>query len=93
MAKNTFNWRVISIVITVAVASLICVVVFGSVFADNTIDLFSFLAALFLIGEGFYKVYRFKNEPYFPNQLIRHIRIIIGTCIFTIHIMQCIYGT
>jgi len=82
--KNFFIVGIVSCVITVA----ICVFVFNSSFARNTVDYFSFFAALFLIIDGFYKIRRYRNEPYFPNHSIRHLRILIGTCIFTIHVMQ-----
>ena len=42
--------------------------------------------------EGFYKIRHYKENPYFPDQFIRHIRIIIGTSVFTIHVMQYVYG-
>ena len=87
-----FRIVVVAIALTVAIAGLVCVLIFNTVFARSIIDYFSFLAALFLIIEGFYKVSRHRNEPYFPSHLMRHVRIIIGTCIFTIHVMQYIYG-
>ena len=80
------------IALSAATASLICVVIFNTAFAKNTIDYFSFFAALFLMVEGFYKIRRYRHEPYFPSQLARHIRIIIGACVFTIHVMQYVYG-
>lgn len=66
--------------------------IFNSSFARATVDYFSFGAALFLIIDGLYKINRYKNEPYLPNNIIRHIRIIIGTSIFTIHVLQYVYG-
>jgi len=77
---------------TIIIASIVTVFVFNSSLARNTVDYFSFAAALFLIAEGFYKIRHYKSEPYFPNQLVRHVRIIIGTCVFTIHVMQYVYG-
>jgi len=92
MTKKTMAIALISISITVAIAGSIVTYLFDTPFARNTIDYFSLAAALFLIIEGFYGIKRYKNEPYLPNQLLRHIRIIIGTCVFTIHLLQYIYG-
>jgi len=80
------------VVLTVILAAIINAFVFNSSFAHDTIDYFSFIAAFFLIADGFYKLWRYKNESYFPQQFLRHIRIIIGTCVFTIHVMQYVYG-
>ena len=92
MNKNMFGILFVAILLTIAIASLVCVFIFNTDFARNTIDYFSFFAALFLIIDGFYKIRHYKSEPYFPNQLVRHFRIVIGTCVFTIHVMQYIYG-
>ena len=92
MNKKIFIIVLVVIALTVAIASLIAVAIFDTSFARDTIDYFSFVAALFLIIEGLYKIKRCKDEPYFPNQLLRHLRIIIGTCVFTIHVMQYVYG-
>ncbi len=89
--RNLFTAIIIAVIVSIAIASITTVFIFDTPFAHDTIDYFSFAAALFLIIEGFYKIKRHKNEPYLPNQLLRHIRIIIGTCVFTIHIMQYIY--
>jgi len=78
--------------LTIVIAIIITIFVFNTSFARNAIDYFSFVAALFLIVDGFYKIGHYKNDPYFPNQLIRHVRIIIGTCVFTIHVLQYAYG-
>lgn len=81
-----------AVVLSIVIAASVCVLIFNTAFAKNTIDYFSFFAALFLIIDGFYKIRRYRGEPYFPNQLLRHFRIIIGTCVFTIHVMQYVYG-
>ena len=81
-----------AIIVCVAIASAITARIFNPSFAHNTVDYFSFFAALFLIIDGFYKIVHYKSEPYFPNQFVRHIRIILGTCILTIHILQYKYG-
>ena len=80
------------IVLTIVIASVVTAFVFNTSFAHSTIDYISFLIAFFLIAEGFYKIKHYREELYFPNQLMRHVRIVIGTCIFTIHIMQYVYG-
>ncbi|MBN1353376.1 MAG: hypothetical protein JW994_01735 [Candidatus Omnitrophica bacterium] len=92
MTKKVCTLVLLAVMITVCLASSITVYVFDTPFAHSTIDYFSFAAALFLIIDGVYKITRYRNEPYVPNNMIRHIRIIIGTCVFTIHILQYIYG-
>ena len=93
MNKNIFRTVIIFSLASVVIASVICVLIFKSAFAERTVDYFSFLIALFLIIEGFYMIGRYRNESYFPNHFFRCSRIIIGACIFTIHIMQYIYRT
>jgi len=66
--------------------------VFNSRFAKVTIDAWAFAAALFLIIEALYKIFVFKEDAFWPHQFLRYIRIIIGLCVFTIHICQVIYG-
>lgn len=92
MNTNVFRLIVIAAALSAAIASVICVLIFKTSFAKNTIDYFSFTAALVLIIDGFYKIRHYKNETYFPNQFLRHLRIIIGACVFTIHVMQYVYG-
>ena len=92
MSEKIFTIFIAVIIVTMLIAAYVTVKIFDTPFAHNTIDYFSFFAALFLIIDGFYKIRRYKNECYFPHALIRHIRIIIGTCIFTIHAMQYVYG-
>lgn len=92
MKTNIFRVTLVVILLTMLMTIAITVLIFNSSFAHNTIDYFSFAAALFLIIDGVYKISRYRIERYFPNQFIRHIRVIIGTCIFTIHVMQYVYG-
>jgi len=92
MNKNIFRAVIIFSLASALVASVICVLIFKSAFAERTVDYFSFLIALFLISESFYMIGRYRKEPYFPNHFFRCIRIIVGACIFTIHIMQHVYG-
>jgi len=76
----------------VLIAAAITAAIFNTSFARGAVDYFSFFAGLVLVADGFYKIHRYADEPYFPNQFIRHLRIIFGTCIFTIHFMQYLYG-
>ncbi len=78
-----------ALVIMIAVTAYITCNVFETSFAEITIDWFAFLAGIFLAIEGIYKIYKSKT-PFFPNQLLRTLRVIIGTCVFTIHLLQFI---
>jgi len=64
---------------------------FDTSFADNTIDWFSFLVGIFLIVEAIYKMRKFP-VAFFPEQFFRSIRILIGGSIFTVHLIQHIWG-
>lgn len=75
-----------------ALAAIITVRVFNALFAKNTVDYFSFAVALFLVGDEIYRIVRYRKETYLPSQLMRHARIIIGVCVFTIHLMQRVYS-
>lgn len=79
-----------AIVVTILTSSIV-IMVFNSKFAETTVDCFAFFAGIFLIIDALFKIIS-KNDRFFPYQLIRFIRLIIGTSIFTIHIMQYIYG-
>jgi len=92
MKANSFRISAIFILISSALAGFICAILFNTPFAKKTVDYFSFAAALFLMAEGFYAISCYRAEKYFPRQLLRHARIIIGVSIFTIHVMQVIYG-
>jgi len=83
----------VAIAFTILIAAAITIAVFNTPFARSTVDYFSFFAGAFLVADGFYKIRRYADESYFPDQFIRHLRIIFGTCIFTIHFMQYVYGT
>lgn len=77
-------------VLIILTASIV-VMVFNSSFAKATIDYFAFFAGIFLIVDALYKIIRMRNDP--PGrQTVRFIRLVIGVCIFTIHMMQYIYG-
>ena len=92
MNKKTFRIVMLFVFISIAIAGAICMSIFNTSFAKGTIDYFSFFAAGFLIIDGVYKIVKYRNEPYLPDQLIRNIRVIKGACVMTIHIMQFVYG-
>ncbi len=91
MTEKALKAVMICAALTVLIAAAITAAIFRTPFARSTVDYFSFFAGFVLIVDGFYKIRRYADEPYFPNQFIRHLRIIFGTCIFTIHIMQYLY--
>ena len=55
-----------------------------------TIDVLAFLAAIFLIFEGMYRIWEHK-EVNLKKQITRSFRIAFGCAILTLHIMQFIY--
>lgn len=55
-----------------------------------TIDIFAFLAGLFLIGEGIYFIYKNKNLG-MKNQIHRIIRVAFGCAIVTLHTIQFLH--
>jgi len=75
----------------IAVAGVFTAIVFNTKFARVTIDAWSFAASIFLITEAVYKM-RKDPGPFWPYQFFRFVRIVIGTCVFTIHTCQIIYG-
>ncbi len=92
MNKNIFRAVLLFTAFSIVITAAVCAYIFNTSFAKNTIDYFSFAAALFLIIDGIYKISKYRNEPYIYSNLIRHLRIIIGASVFTIHVMQYIYG-
>ena len=64
---------------------------FDSDFANSTIDWFSFGAGGFLAIEGIYKIVKFRTGSILV-QTSRVFRILIGANIFTIHLIQFIWG-
>lgn len=54
------------------------------------IDFFAFIAAFFLIGEGFYRLRENKKDP-LQCQVTRAFRIALGCAILTLHIMQVVH--
>ena len=84
--KKTTLFTII-FVFLIALTGYVTWKVFGSNFAEVTIDWFAFLAGIYLVIEGIYSIVRYK-APIFPTQLRRATRVIIGTCVFTIHLLQ-----
>jgi divalent metal cation (Fe/Co/Zn/Cd) transporter len=54
------------------------------------VDILAFLAALFLIVEGFYRIYEHRDDR-FVRQLTRAIRVAFGCSIVTLHVMQYLH--
>jgi membrane protease YdiL (CAAX protease family) len=54
------------------------------------IDFLAFIVAIFLIIEGFYKIFKNKQQGY-KKQILRIIRIGIGFAILTLHTMQFLH--
>ncbi|MEA3489360.1 MAG: hypothetical protein U9R44_03335 [Candidatus Omnitrophota bacterium] len=68
--------------------------VFSAQIAEITIDYkdyFPFLAGIILVADGLYRISRSK-ALFFPDQFLRIIRIVIGTCLFTIHLLQFMHS-
>lgn len=74
-----------------ALVFIVTCFVFDTPFANSTIDWLSFLAGAYLVIEGLYKIFRYP-KPFFPIQLARVFRIVIGLSIFSIHLVQSIWG-
>ncbi|RKY42514.1 MAG: hypothetical protein DRP85_02555 [Candidatus Makaraimicrobium thalassicum] len=80
-------WSKITLVCLIAFTGYAICLLFNTRFAKITIDYFAFLTGIFLVTEGLYKISRSK-APFLPDQFLRILRIIIGICLFTIHILQ-----
>ena len=78
---------IVFLVCLIAVTCAVTCRVFGSAFAEITIDYFAFFAGIFLVSEGLYRMISSKGAS-FLDQLLRAFRVIIGTCVFTIHLLQ-----
>lgn len=90
MERNAFR-RIPTIAILAISTFIITCNLFDTPFANRNIDWLSLITGLFLISEGFYKIFFFKKN-FYPFQLFRIFRIIIGICIFSVHLFQYIYG-
>ena len=78
---------IVTILVLITIAFCAICYLFDTPFAEATIDWFAFLAGIFLIIEGLYAM-KTRGGPFLPDQLLRILRIIIGTCVFTIHLLQ-----
>ncbi|MBD3379508.1 MAG: hypothetical protein GF408_03490 [Candidatus Omnitrophica bacterium] len=79
-------WVLLLFLLLVTTFSVTCFV-FESPFAEATIDWFAFLAGIFLMSEGLYKIIT-RKDGFFPEQFLRAVRAVIGMCVFTIHLLQ-----
>jgi hypothetical protein len=61
-----------------------------SYFDPITIDLLAFFAALFLVIEGFVRIFEHPNAS-LKRQFTRMIRIVFGFSILTLHIIQFLH--
>jgi len=61
-----------------------------SYFDPATIDILAFFAALFLVVEGFVRIFEHKNAS-IKRQFTRTLRIMFGCTILIIHIMQFLH--
>lgn len=84
---NKIPLIIIGLLVLMTIAGCIICVAFDTKFADLTIDWVSFIAGIFLIAEGLYKIFSSK-QPLLRDQILRSIRVFIGTCVFTIHLLQ-----
>jgi len=83
MKKLTILFLLALIILTFSITCK----VFDSRFALVTIDYFAFFAGLFLIVEGMYKLTYNKSDSV-KDKILKGIRVVIGTCVFTIHLLQ-----
>ena len=54
------------------------------------IDVLAFCVAFFLVIEGIYGIFKYKEEP-LKSQITRSIRIAVGFTILALHTMQFIH--
>jgi len=78
---------VIALLMLSAATFILTCRVFDSRFADITIDYFAFFAGIFLFSEGTFSLLRSPFQTPF-DILSRGLRVIIGVCVFTIHLLQ-----
>ena len=80
-------WIAVVLLILITIAFSATCELFDTQLAENTIDWFSFIAGLFLVVEGLYKIFS-SEKPLLRDQLFRAFRVVIGTTVFTIHLLQ-----
>ena len=78
---------VVSFIGLITLTFVITCRVFDSKFADETIDYFAFVAGIFLAAEGVYKLITSRPQA-ICHIILRTLRVAVGTCIFTIHLLQ-----
>lgn len=79
---------IITLIILITLTIVVTWEVFDTPFAEVAVDWLAFLAGIFLAWEGLYKIIRSKGAPFFPDQMFRTFRVIIGASVFTIHLLQ-----
>jgi hypothetical protein len=84
---NRRNTRKLIPAILIFISGLAICFLFGTPFAENTIDYISFFVGIFLVFEAGYKILKYPDK-FFPVQMCRFIRMILGTCVFSIHLFQ-----
>ena len=80
-------WILIALLIIITAGGAATCQLFDTLTADLIIDWVAFIAGIFLIVEGLYKIFSSKN-PSLRDQICRAVRVLIGTCVFTIHLLQ-----
>jgi hypothetical protein len=89
--QNTLIICLLTILVAFSVQYYGASVVDGCSYLDPVwVDFLAFGVGLFLIIDGFHRIWEHKNDKY-RRQFTRSIRIAIGCAIVTIHIMQFIY--
>lgn len=80
-------WLAVALAVLITIALSATCELFDTRLAELTIDWFSFLAGGFLVIEGLYKIFS-SEKPLLRDQVFRTFRVIIGTTVFTIHLLQ-----
>ena len=86
MSRQRISWIMIAGVTLLLTFTVTCRV-FDSRFAEITVDYFAFFAGIFLISEGIYRIVSSGSSSVL-SQLSRIFRVLVGTCVFTIHVLQ-----
>ncbi len=98
--KNLHKTLLFTIIFSlVIVIIVVCVQLSGSEALNNarcsyfdpiTIDILAFIAAIFLVIEGFVRIFEHPNAS-LKQQFTRMLRIAFGFSILTLHIIQFFY--
>ncbi|MBD3296978.1 MAG: hypothetical protein GF392_06370 [Candidatus Omnitrophica bacterium] len=73
------------------ISFVVTCLLFDTPFSSDYIDWISYGAALFLVADGIINIKRHGNDSALSIRL-RVCRIFIGCCVFTIHLIQQIWG-